>query len=1095
MRILLFLMILFVGTSGLKVSAQSLIINEIMASNSSTIADPTGDYADWIELYNPSAVQVDLSGYFISDNSAQPTKFQLPSGLVINPNSHLILWASSDPSRGVSQLGFSLSASGEFVGLYKPDGVTVIDSISFGRQFTDVAWGRQSDGAGNWYFLNPATPGATNNISTAYSGVLEPPLFSQQAGFYSGNLALSISSSEPGVTIYYTLDGSEPDPSAMGGSTFFYKNQYRQVASQSDGPLLTSSYKTFLYTSPLTVVDRSPLPDYLAKHSSTYDNSPDYLPSSPLFKGTVVRAQAVKAGYLASSIKTQTFLITPAGSARFSMPVVSVATPPNDLFDYTTGMYTAGQIFDQWRAGNSTSAWGPGFPGNFKEKGDQWESEGNVEFFDAANTSVVVNQPIDIRLHGGFTRGLPQKTLRLYSRSSFSWPFFPGESITSFERLLLRNSGNDWGATMFKDGMYQQAVKHLRFDTQAYRPSIVLLNGEYWGIHNLRERYDKYYLRDHYQVPADSVDLIENNYEVNEGDIVAYNQLIDLLNVGVQGQNYETVKTRMDVDNFMDYQIAEIYISNTDWVENNIRCWRKKVDQYQPDAPYGHDGRWRWMMYDTDWGMLSGPAHNGLAFATNNDPNAYPSPVRTFILRRLLENQEFRNQFINRYADLLNTTFLPGRMLNFIDLSKQSLTPEMPEHINRWKKPTSLNQWDEHIQVLVDFVQQRPVYARQHIQSKFGLTAQHTLLVDVSSVQQGSVQVNTVNIVPSTPGVAPNPYPWAGTYFEGVPVTLTARPLPGYKFSRWRDGATGLGTDATLILNLTGARSIVAEFELDNEVQYEPVAYNLDSCGYTFSSWPAEADSTQHPASMRFVYMDTQDPPLGAGIAGFTNGRFNYASRSRVNGLGSDGVSFINTTSGDPANVNPGYPMGAVGGALLGINTLNQAQVEVAWRGGTVEPNNRTYAIRLQYRVGDSGTFQDVLDGSGQPIEYVRNTAAGHSQVMGPVALPAEALGKPYVQLFWRYYYVSGSGSRARLRLDDIVVSRAPCKSVQNGNWHTASTWSCGRVPSACDPVVIQNGHQVDILTSDAEALSLEFMNNGHLNVSSNRNLTLFKIN
>ena len=164
---------------------------------------------------------------------------------------------------------------------------------------------------------------------------------------------------------------------------------------------------------------------------------------------------------------------------------------------------------------------------------------------------------------------------------------------------------------MFRDGMYQTAVRHLRFDTQGYRPSVVLLNGEFWGIHNLRERYDRFYLANRYQVDKDSVDLIEKNYEVNEGDIGAYNALTSQLGSGVQGQDYETVGTLMDLGNFMDYEIAEIYVSNTDWIENNIRCWRKKVDVYRPEAPYGHDGRWRWMMYDTDYGMTNSPAMTG----------------------------------------------------------------------------------------------------------------------------------------------------------------------------------------------------------------------------------------------------------------------------------------------------------------------------------------------------------------------------------------------------------------------------------------------------------------------------------------------------
>lgn len=1079
----------------LRVSGQGLLVNELMASNSSTIADQTGEYADWIEIYNPTNAQVDLSGYYITDNRAQPTKFQLPGGVVVDPGAYCILWASSSPTRGSRHLGFSLSASGEFIGLYKPDGTTVVDSISFPAQNTDIAWGRLPNGLGDWYFLNPATPGSTNQGATAYAGVLAPVVGSEQSGFYANTLSLSLSSPDPGVTIYFTLDGSEPDTAVLGGSAFSYKNQYRQEVNQGDGPLLTSAYQTFRYDSSIVVSDRSQLSNFLARHSSTYDHVPSYIPAQPIFKGTVVRARAFKTGYLPSPILTKTFLITPSASARFSLPVISVTTPPKNLFDYTSGCYNAGQIFDWWRAGTNVSAYGAGFPGNFNKEGEASEVEGNVEFFSANNSTVVINQPIGIRLHGGFTRGLPQKSLRLYSRFSFAGALFPLENISTFQRLILRNSGNDWGGTLFKDGMYQEAVKHLRFDTQAFRPSVVVLNGEYWGIHNLRERYDRFYLRDHYQVPADSVDLIENNFEVNEGDIQAYNQLIDLLQTGVQGQDYETVKTRMDIDNFIDYEIAEIYISNIDWVDNNIRCWRKKVTQYQPDAPYGHDGRWRWMLYDTDLGMSSGADHNGLAFATNNDPNTSPSPARTFVLRRLLENTSFKNQFINRYADLLNATFLPERMLSRIDQSKQTLAPLMPEHIDRWKLPASMTDWNEHIQILTDFVQQRPPLARQHIRSKFGLGGQYTLTVDVSSDQQGFVRVNTLDILPTTPGVVTEPYPWSGIYFQGVPVSLTARARSGYKFVQWLDGNTPVGADSVLTLNLTDNRSVVAQFELDNEVQYEPVAYNLDSCGYTFSSWPAEADSTTYPTSMRFVYMNAQDPPLGANIAGFTTGRFNYASRSRVNGLGLDGVSFINTTSGDPANVNPGYPMGTIGGALLGLTTLNQTQVEVQWRGGTVEPNNRTYAIRLQYRVGDSGVFQDVLDSNGQPVEYLRNAVAGHSQVMGPVALPAQALDKPYVQLFWRYYYVSGSGSRARLRLDDIVVSRAPCKSVQPGSWHTASTWSCGRVPTACDPVVIQDGHQVDILTSDAKALSVEFINNGNLNISSDRNLTLFELN
>jgi hypothetical protein len=352
-----------------------------------------------------------------------------------------------------------------------------------------------------------------------------------------------------------------------------------------------------------------------------------------------------------------------------------------------------------------------------------------------------------------------------------------------------------------------------------------------------------------------------------------------------------------------------------------------------------------------------------------------------------------------------------------------------------------------------------------------------------------------VDIVKTTPGVSENPYPWTGQYFQNQPVTLTAKVNPGFTFVRWLEGGSVIGTDSLLTLSLTTNRSVVAEFEPDpTTVPVDPAAYNLDNCRYVFDQWLASADSSTSPTSMRFVYMDEQDPTFAASIAGFTNGRYDYTSRSRVNGLGQDGVSFINTTSNTATNVNLGYPMGAVGGALLGLNTSGQTKLLVQWRGGTVEPNNRTYAIRLQYRVGGAGGFQDVLDGAGQPVEYIRNTVTGHSQLLGPVELPAAALDKPYVQLFWRYYYQSGSGSRSRLRLDDILVSTGDCQSVQSGDWHTTATWSCGRVPKSCDEVVIGAGHLVTVGTTDAEALTLELRDGGHLDVGVNRNLKLWKL-
>ena len=414
-------------------SAQSVVINELMASNDATIADATGEYEDWIELYNPTGSTINLSGYYVTDKVSQPTKYQLPSGLSVAPGGYLILWASDEPSRGSTHLSFKLSAGGEYVALYLPDGTTLVDETTFGPQRTDVAWGRQPNGTGGYSFLIPASPGAANGAATAYQGLLEDPDFSQAAGFYTAGFNLTLSNSEPGASIFYTLDGSEPDPADVGGKTFQYKNSYEQVPGQSSGPLLNSPYETLPYSGPINISDRSSQPNRLSIHASAYNQNPTYLPGFPVFKGTVVRARVVKSGFLASNVSSRTFVVTPSGSGRFTLPVVGIAVPPKQLFDYQNGIYTAGITFDNWRAVNNvTKAYGAGgYPGNFMLTGDEWEARANVEFFDNANQKVVINQPIDLRIHGGYTRGNPRKASGCTAIPILTGPFFPINPMSS----------------------------------------------------------------------------------------------------------------------------------------------------------------------------------------------------------------------------------------------------------------------------------------------------------------------------------------------------------------------------------------------------------------------------------------------------------------------------------------------------------------------------------------------------------------------------------------------------------------------------------------------------------------------------------------
>ncbi len=1072
------LLLLGLGSSA---HSQQLYINEFMASNSRTLADGSGAYEDWFEIYNPNGFAVDIGGYYLTDNLASPTKYRVPTGsaqTLVPANGYLLMWASGEPSRGILHVSFKLSADSEQLGLYRADGITVADSLTFGAQRADVSRGRQPDGSADWRYFqtNQSSPGATNNGSTGYPQFVTAPTFSQKGGFYTSDFSLSISSSDPAATIYYTLDGSDPDPGNPNAVTFPYKNSYPQAPGQPYGDLLNGSYQTATYSGAIPISDRSNSPNSVSVKASTFYYAPDniqpYFPKSPVYKGTVVRAVAYKANAITSDIVTQTYFISPT-AGRYAVPVVSVVLNEKDLFDYNTGIYTAGVTFDNLRATNPTFSIDDCTPGNFSNDGDAWQRRANVEFF--LNNASVLNQPIGLQVHGNCSRGFPRKSLRLYGDADFQYPFFTSRPASLFyNHLILRSGGNDWDYSLIIDAYMQTMIRHLHVDTQANRPGVLFVNGEYWGVHSLYERYDKVYLNRNYAVNADSVDLVDIRFgfTADAGNLLAFNALKDYFNQN-NPVDYAYAKTKINLESLADYEIAEIYATNTDWPHNNQQLWRKQTNQYLPNAPWGQDGRWRWMVKDMDYGLglKNSYTHPTLDIATAD--NEY-----TLFFRRLLDVPAFKTYFINRYADLLNTTFSPERMTTQLAAFQQDYQPYMPEHFARWTSGTTYDGWLRNLTDMNTFVQQRPIYARAHIQAKFGLPASQSLTVAVSNDAQGYVKVNTIDILPTTVGVAATPYPWTGIYFQNNDITLTARAKAGYTFKYWKEGNSIISTDTIYTYNPTADRSLLAVFDLDESFSYKPKAFSLVNCEYQFPSWSATAPAATYPANMHFVLMNQSDPTLTATIADTVKGAYNYSSSTRINGLGTNGISFINT-----GGSNDGYLSGALGGALLALRTSGLTEASVTWRSGTVTPNSRQYRIRLRYRVGNSGPFQDLPDGSNNPVEYVRNATAGHSQVIGPVALPAALLNKPYVQLLWQYYWtgVGTSGSRDQLLLDDIVISRGTCASLASGDWDAVTTWSCGRVPTVCDDVLIKNGHVIRLTITNAVARRMTFEANARL--------------
>ena len=458
------------------VAVQQVMINEFMASNGSTLQDRSREYPDWIELYNPQPYSVDLSGYYLSDDPADPFKWKFPDGIRIPADGYRLIFATGKDSviLGDVHTNFSLASSGEPILLTDPNGV-LQDYVPPQEQRRDVSYGRTSDGSGAFAFFSLPSPGSPNLSDRVYTDKLNPPDFSHIRGFYREPFDLVLSSRDPDVAIYYTLDGSIPDQSSL-----VYQEPIR-IGPENYKTTLLSHIKTF---GPFNL-NRIEM-DYTGRKQSQA-----FLPWTPqnVFQGIVVRAVAYKEGALASDVETHTFFVDPNMFERYTLPIISIVTDPKGFFDPANGIYVAGVHYWDWRPGRPWHN-----PGNYTQRGMAWERPVHVEFFEPGGVfGFKLN--MGARIHGGITRSWPQKTLRLHARSSYEppglieYPVFPnltangtGEPLTVFKRILLRNGGNHWSIDLFADALMHELISHTKVDVMAYRPAIVFINGEYWGF-------------------------------------------------------------------------------------------------------------------------------------------------------------------------------------------------------------------------------------------------------------------------------------------------------------------------------------------------------------------------------------------------------------------------------------------------------------------------------------------------------------------------------------------------------------------------------------------------------------------------------------
>ncbi|MEX2561789.1 MAG: CotH kinase family protein [Nitriliruptoraceae bacterium] len=424
-----------------------------------------------------------------------------------------------------------------------------------------------------------------------------------------------------------------------------------------------------------------------------------------------------------------------------------------------------------------------------------------------------------LRIHGNRSRAYAIKSLRLYARSEYGEPdHFEGFGFYEpphgpHRRLLLRTSGQDHGELTFLDAYLQSLVDHLNVDTQASQPVAVFINGEYWGRHNLRERYDRHYLAATHGADPGTVVQLGTGLEVEAGADGAdqpYRDLLEFVASADMGRPEVVahIESQVDIDSFFDAVIVHVFVGNEDWPGNNMRLWRQPGAADLPGDGV-LDGRWRWVVLDLDQtggrrttrGTSVRPLNADIdVFRGRFAPNDSTTSQRGYpmLFHRLMENPTLRERFVVRFADVLNTALHPDRTIPQLRTMAAQVESEMPAHIDRWGAPSSFERWTGYVARLEDFLRDRPDAQRAHLARLFALEGKHVLRVETDAVH-GTVTVNSVRLDGSTPGVAATSV-WQGTYFAGVPIRLTAQPVEGAQFVRWD------GLDASLAASVADAQ-------------------------------------------------------------------------------------------------------------------------------------------------------------------------------------------------------------------------------------------------------------------------------------------------
>ena len=759
---------------------EKLIINEILASNKDTITAISGKSYDYIEIYNGNDYEINLDGYYLSDDNFNLRKWKFPE-VIIEPYSYLIVYASGLDKYEDDEIhtNFKLSKSGEVITLSNPK-AKAISRVYYLETADDTSYGY--NGKNYVYFYTPTPkeknssdyskePISKNNskVSTtkdknnknSLNNVSKDVQINEVSSIgieaielknlTDDSINLSNYSIEdnsgklvnlPSITIssksYIVLYGSD-NYSYSNGKVYLgfhinngteiiklYKDNElidtfevgRQVSGVSSG-LNDEGKRVFYKASTLGSVNSSnyylgyclePIfskdGGYVEKGTEiklkssdgstiyyTLDgsfptkNSNTYSKPITINKTTVIKAIAYKDNYLESDVISRTYFV----GRKHENAIISISTDSYNLFG------SSGIITNYHQNVNKII--------NF----EFYESDGNLG----------ISFKGDTKLSGADSREFAQKSMSIFLRKQYglkevTYPFFKDSNTVTYSSFLLRNAGEDPKGIRIMDAVLTQTLKgQMDIDMQDYRPVVVYINGEYYGLYNLRQKLNGDYIESVYGIDKSDIDLIKYT-TAKKGNLDDYNALIKYINTHDtrDSEVYEYIKTQIDIEEMINYLIAESYYGNTDL--GNIEYWKSD------------DGKWRWMIYDLDWSMWNSSLDMGYTVINKKIPAVTYLYSLIEISRKLYLNSEYKNLYLKSLSYHLKNTFLPSRMNKIVDELSKEIEYEIPYHIERWGSEynnlNSVSKWNNNLSKFKNMISDRYNFVIKNIKSDFNLT-------------------------------------------------------------------------------------------------------------------------------------------------------------------------------------------------------------------------------------------------------------------------------------------------------------------------------------------------------------------------------------